>query len=136
MKRLDRQRSLQLAEKIHAKPLRTFENALDALDHLPDGANYVEGWVVNAKNAKLESRGWCEINGSILDPTGPESDNRYFPGVHYSKTTAKSLLNWHRRRVPLIWSDTDPFDHETYLDALACARRAFSRECGRSNGKG
>jgi hypothetical protein len=114
-------RSAQMAEQIHAEPLHPFENALRALDHLSSSATYVEGWVVDAKTGELRNHAWCEIDGSIIDPTCCDNHKTYFPGVRYPKLRAKQLQGY-ARILPLIWYDNEDADHKEYLQALQNAR--------------
>ncbi len=126
LKNLNQDRSIQIAEQIHADPLHAFENALRALDHLPGNAAYVEGWVVDSNNGELRNHAWCEIDGSIIDPTCCDNHKTYFPGVRYPKLRAKKLKGY-ARIPPLVWYNNDATDHKWYLQALENAQRMVKR---------
>ncbi|MBN1287318.1 MAG: hypothetical protein JXB47_18100 [Anaerolineae bacterium] len=133
MSRLNVELSKTIADKINARPMYVFDNALRALDYLPDNARYVEGWMVYNGEGKLESYGWCEAGGQLIDPTFCHPDARYIPGVYYSKANAKALWLC-KHSLPLIWIDGDPLHHIWYMDALEIARQTMPKR--RRNGNG
>lgn len=76
--------SLKLSKdkRIRAKPQQCWYNAFKTLFYCPEfeKANYVEGIVVDG--VAIE-HGWIEADGEIVDPTLPDDDLIYFPGLRF-----------------------------------------------------
>lgn len=126
-KLLDRELSAQIARQLEAHRDDCYMRAFQALDHLPNNAVYVEGWVVTPLGIVLRSHAWCEVSGRIIDPTGYETESStYFGGLRYLKRRAKALYGW-VGRLPLSWYAIDHVDFDSYYTALEQARRAAAR---------
>lgn len=132
---LDRELSAEVAQQIDPCPRACFESALDALDHLPDTATYVEGWIIKPGDRVLGEHAWCEVNNRVVDPVYYERDRAaYVAGARYTKRKAKALYGA-LRRLPLVRYTVDGVDHNRYLIAMAQAQRtARNLLRGASNG--
>jgi hypothetical protein len=83
----DSARSEQLAKRVRAKPNQCFSNCWRAVERLARYAEaaYVEGFVVfpaKLLRTALE-HAWLECEGVILDPTLPQAEAVYFPGLRF-----------------------------------------------------
>lgn len=61
-----------------------YANAFRAMLNVPEyhDADYVEGWAVYDGGFCME-HGWVEKDGEIIDPTWPDRDVTYFPGLRF-----------------------------------------------------
>lgn len=79
--------SLQLSrdKRIGVKPKQCWYNSFKSLFYCEEyqyEAIYVEGILVDLSGFCTE-HGWLEIDGQIVDPTLPENDGIYFPGLRF-----------------------------------------------------
>ena len=76
--------SKRVATNVRAKPQRCFGNAFRVVMNIPEyaQADYVEGMVVIGR-AVAHEHGWVEKDGVIIDPTLPNDDLDYFPGLRF-----------------------------------------------------
>lgn len=76
--------SLRLAARIKAAPTQCWFNARKAVLKLKDyaDASYVEGWAVFKDGMAIE-HGWVMKGGRIIDPTLPDVEATYFPGLEF-----------------------------------------------------
>lgn len=75
--------SKALKKVIRAKPRQCYANAWSAIESVEDyrNATYVEGMAVD--RFLVFEHGWIEHEGEILDPTLPDADVEYFPGLRF-----------------------------------------------------
>jgi hypothetical protein len=80
----NKEESARLAKQIRAKKRQCYYNAFSVIFYVKDfaGADYVEGYAVTREGLAIE-HGWIEANGEILDPTLPDDDVTYFPGLRW-----------------------------------------------------
>jgi hypothetical protein len=76
--------SRRVGRAIRAAMKQCWFNARKAVMRLPDyaEAGYVEGWAVVGGGLLLE-HGWVAKDGAIIDPTLPEDQIVYFPGLEF-----------------------------------------------------
>jgi hypothetical protein len=79
--------SLQLSrdKRIGVKQNQCWYNSFKTLFYCQEyeyEAIYVEGMLADVSGFCTE-HGWLEIDGQIVDPTLPEDDGYYFPGLRY-----------------------------------------------------
>jgi hypothetical protein len=70
---------------VRAKPNQCFRNAVNVVRYVPgyEEADYVEGVIVPTKRSVVTEHGWVEKNGVIVDPTLPNDDLLYYPGLRF-----------------------------------------------------
>lgn len=105
---LDRERSNDIARHVRAKFRRCWTNAACSVPLLGGGGRYVEGWIiVNRVHPFVIEHGWCEVDGSVIDPTYTpyvshlEPPLAYFAGMYFSAAEAAAAL--HRGTLPIAW---------------------------------
>lgn len=71
-------------KKVKAIPKMCYRNASRIVQHVPgyEDAAYVEGIAVLDSGMLIE-HGWVEFQGQIIDPTLPEVEIAYFPGLRF-----------------------------------------------------
>jgi hypothetical protein len=76
--------SKRLKKAIRAKPKQCYANAWRAIETQEEyrDATYVEGAAVRDHVLVLE-HGWIVREGEIIDPTLPDGDLAYFPGLQF-----------------------------------------------------
>jgi len=76
--------SKRVRRLLRARPQQCFWNAFQAVQRVPEyaDAEYVEGIAVNRYRITLE-HGWVEKDGVIIDPTLPDDELVYFPGLRF-----------------------------------------------------
>jgi hypothetical protein len=69
---------------VRARPQQCYYNAFHVIQQIPEysDAEYVEGMAVNDHGIAIE-HGWVEKDGVIVDPTLPEVELSYFPGLRF-----------------------------------------------------
>jgi hypothetical protein len=69
---------------VRARPQQCYYNAFQVIQQIPEyaDAEYVEGMAVNKHGLELE-HGWVEKDGMVVDPTLPEVELSYFPGLRF-----------------------------------------------------
>jgi len=69
-------------KRISVRPRHCFYNAFQAVMYCREfcNATYVEG----IAGVPLIEHGWIELNGEIIDPTLPDVDLVYFPGLRFT----------------------------------------------------
>ena len=79
----DKIESQRVGKLVRAKHKQCYYNAFHVVMNLPEYANadYVEGMAVFG-GLPIE-HGWVEKDGVIVDPTLPDRDGVYFPGLRY-----------------------------------------------------
>jgi hypothetical protein len=79
----DSEQSRALARRIRAVPKQCFFNCWRVIARLGQyaGATYVEGLAVNRRSRLVFEHAWIEHEGALLDPTLPDRDLAYFPGL-------------------------------------------------------
>ena len=77
--------SQRVGEAVGAKHKQCYINAMRAIWDVPEyaGADYVEGYAVFNGGLSIE-HGWVEQNGVVIDPTLPDDDMTYFPGLRFT----------------------------------------------------
>ena len=80
----DKSESARMKRLVRSKPKQCYVNAARVVLHVPDYANadYVEGLAVIGGGLVIE-HGWVEEDGIIIDPTLPDKDMDYFPGLRF-----------------------------------------------------
>ena len=75
--------SQRVRKSIRAKRGQCYYNAFQVIHDVPEyaEADYVEGFVVRC-GVPIE-HGWVEKDGVIVDPTLPEDEVAYFPGLRF-----------------------------------------------------
>src|SRR4051794_10411148 len=78
------EQSRLLAKRVRAIPKSCWRNASRALLNVPgyEDATYVEGVAVHPCGLATE-HGWVEHRGEVLDPTLPDHECLYFPGLRF-----------------------------------------------------
>lgn len=81
----NKEESARLAKEIRAKKQQCYYNAFSVIFYVKryGAADYVEGYAVSGDGLLIE-HGWVEANGEILDPTLPDYDLTYFPGLRWT----------------------------------------------------
>jgi hypothetical protein len=76
--------SKRARRQVRAKAKQCYHNAFRVVFEIPEyaHADYVEGLAVIKKGLVIE-HGWIEKNGMIVDPTLPEDELDYFPGLRF-----------------------------------------------------
>jgi len=78
--------SLKLStdKRVGAMPQQCFYNSFKVLFYIPEysEATYIEGMAI-LKGKLLLEHGWVEKDGEIIDPTLPDNDILYFPGLRF-----------------------------------------------------
>jgi len=71
-------------KRVGTTPQQCFYNAFKVLFYVPEysEATYLEGMVISKGQLLLE-HGWVEKDGGIIDPTLPDKDIVYFPGLRF-----------------------------------------------------
>jgi hypothetical protein len=81
----NKEESARLAKEIGSKKRQCYRNAFRVIlwvrEHCK--SDYVEGIAVFGDGLVIE-HGWIEANGEILDPTIPNDDMTYFPGLRWT----------------------------------------------------
>lgn len=77
--------SASVRRLIRSRPQQCYYNAFRTIFEVPDyaRAEYVEGLAVIEKAMVIE-HGWIEKDGVIVDPTLPNDDLDYFPGLRFT----------------------------------------------------
>jgi hypothetical protein len=77
------EKSKKLKNAIRARAKQCYANAWDAIETQEEykHATYVEGMAV-VRGLVIE-HGWVEQDGEIIDPTLPDADVAYFPGLRF-----------------------------------------------------
>lgn len=80
----DKPESARVRRLVRAKPKQRFRNAVHVVRYVPgyEEADYVEGVIVTVKDV-VTVHGWVERNGVIVDPTLPDDDLLYYPGLRF-----------------------------------------------------
>jgi len=80
----DKKESTRTKRLVRSRPKRCYHNAFRVIFEIPDYANadYVEGLAVIGRVLVIE-HGWVEKDGVIIDPTLPDKDLDYFPGLRF-----------------------------------------------------
>lgn len=82
--------SVEIARRIHTKPLTPFENAYRAASIL-EGALYVQGFlVITSQAGKLLEHAWLELDECLVDPS-----------LSYLKQAAQNLCYFPAQRLNL-----------------------------------
>lgn len=76
--------SKRVRKLVRARQQQCFWNAFQVIQRIPEyaDAEYVEGMAVNAYGLAFD-HGWVEKDGMIVDPTLPEAELAYFPGLRF-----------------------------------------------------
>ena len=86
--------SQRVRKIVRARSKKCYLNAMRVISDVPgyQEADYVEGYAVMARVICIE-HGWVERDGEIIDPTLPDADITYFPGLRFkgSSGIAKAL---------------------------------------------
>lgn len=82
----DAVRSAAVARRIRAVEKSCFANCQRAVARDPELANatYVEGFAVVVASRLPFEHAWIEVDGAVIDPTLPDRDLAYFPGLRVS----------------------------------------------------
>lgn len=125
--------SLRLATRVKAVPAQCWFNARKAVLKLKDyaDASYVEGWIVFNDGWATEHE-WVVKNGKIIDPTLPDVEATYFPGLEFKgKAGIEEFLKTPRgkkvRKSPYLyafgWGGMDsPSFSKSFCKAMALVR--------------
>ena len=75
--------SRALAKRIRSRQKQCFFNSWRVIERLDQYAEaiYVEGLAINLRSRLLFEHAWIEHEGVLLDPTLPEGNLVYFPGL-------------------------------------------------------
>jgi hypothetical protein len=126
--------SARVSRKIRAGMSQCWFNARKAVMKLEDYANasYIEGWAVF--HLAVE-HGWIVHNGKIIDPTLPDREGVYFPGLEFRgrqgiETFLATKEGKKCKRSPFFyafgWGGMEsPSFRQCYEDAQAC----FTARC-------
>jgi hypothetical protein len=81
----DKTESARVRRFVRAKPKQCYLNAFRAIQQVAGyaHADYVEGLAVMGKVLVIE-HGWIERDDIIVDPTLPQDDLNYFPGLRFT----------------------------------------------------
>lgn len=81
----DKIESARVQRLVRANLNQCFLNAVRVIWHVPEyqGADYVEGVIVNHRHVVTE-HGWVEFRGVIVDPTLPDDELLYYPGLRFT----------------------------------------------------
>jgi hypothetical protein len=76
--------SRRVRKLVRGRAQQCYWNAFQVVQRIPEysDAEYVEGMAVNDDGLAIE-HGWVERNGVIIDPTLPEDQLVYFPGLKF-----------------------------------------------------
>ena len=122
----DKVASAAWAGKVKAQMKACWANAVKAVKRGPDNLVYVEGFASLAKfNGIVVEHGWVEDGETIIDPTLPEADAEYFPGVRYTKAQVKELSK--DREPPFVWGGDGGFGGYSNKDYKAAHDLAWSK---------
>ena len=77
--------SKRVGKLVGAKHKQCYINAMRVIWYVPEyeDADYVEGYAVIDGGFCIE-HGWVEHDGVVIDPTLPDDDIAYFPGLRFS----------------------------------------------------
>jgi hypothetical protein len=83
-KNVELSRALAQHKRVRAVPKMCYWNASRVVLRVPgyEAAAYVEGVAANRYGLIIE-HGWVEHGGEVIDPTLPDSDYTYFPGLRF-----------------------------------------------------
>jgi len=87
-KNIEESRRLARHRAVRAKAKQCYYNAFRVVTNVPEyaDADYVEGIAIVDGGLYLE-HGWVERDDDILDPTLPDDEAVYFPGLRFSGQT-------------------------------------------------
>ena len=83
-KNIEQSRQVSRHPKVRGIAKQCFRNAFRVVQHVPgfEEAVYVEG-IAALPYGFLIEHGWVEANGDIIDPTLPDDEMAYFPGLRF-----------------------------------------------------
>ncbi len=132
----DKSESARVKRLVRARSKRCYHNAFRVIFEIPEyaGADYVEGLAVIGKVLVIE-HGWIEKDGVIIDPTLPDKDLDYFPGLRF--TGQRGLAE--AMQIPKPWRTKEDFpifyrfgwggiDRPEFRAALIAANRYVGME--------
>ena len=97
--------SKRVKKVIRSKSKQCYLNAFRVVQNVPEyaKANYVEGMAVLG-GLPIE-HGWVEKDGVIIDPTLPEDQGEYFPGLRFSGENglAEALQHFKSPELPFFY---------------------------------
>jgi hypothetical protein len=99
--------SMRVANVVHAAGQQCYRNAFRVIKKVPEysKADYVEGIATFDKEGPIE-HGWIETKGVVIDPTLPQDEMVYFPGLRF--TGRKGLKRAMRIPKPKVTRDLVP----------------------------
>lgn len=112
--------STEWSRRVKAVPKACWRNSVKVIRWLKDpGSSYVEGFVrLDYLGHIVVEHGWVELSdGTIIDPTIPDKDVTYFPGVRYSR---EEVLGKKQSEPPFVWGGKHGwggFGHPEYRKA-------------------
>ena len=85
--------SKRVGKAVKAKKQQCYINAMRVIWYVPeyDKADYVEGYAVINGDFCIE-HGWVEQDGVVIDPTLPDDDIAYFPGLSNQGTLMRQFF--------------------------------------------
>ena len=77
--------SMRVADVVRAAGQQCYRNAFRVIKKVPEysNADYVEGIATFDKDGPIE-HGWIEKKGVVVDPTLPQDEMVYFPGLRFT----------------------------------------------------
>lgn len=81
----DMNESKRVGSLVETEKQQCYLNAMRVVSRVPgyESADYVEGYAVIGSNFCIE-HGWVETDCVIIDPTLPDDDIAYFPGLRFT----------------------------------------------------
>lgn len=128
--------SMRVADVVHAVGQQCYRNAFRVIKNVPEysKADYVEGIATFDKGGLIE-HGWIEKEGVVVDPTLPQDELVYFPGLRF--TGREGLKRAMRIPKPKVTQEIVPLfyrfgwggrDSPAMLASWAAAARHYGRE--------
>jgi hypothetical protein len=83
-KNVEESRKVAKHPKVQVTQQKCYRNAFRVIQYVPgyEDAAYVEGVAVRRNGLSIE-HGWVEFDGEIIDPTLPDDEMAYFPGLRF-----------------------------------------------------
>jgi hypothetical protein len=119
----DNAESKRVRKIVGVKAKQCYLNAFRVIQHVPEyaDADYVEGMAVLG-GLPIE-HGWVEKDGIVIDPTLPDDEGEYFPGLRFAgeRGLSKALQRFKSPELPFFyhfgWGGVDSPEFKTALIA-------------------
>lgn len=108
---VNRDLSNEAAQLVEGLAQNSWRNAWCALEWMPDLAagEYVEGYAIMSGSHVVFEHGWVELDGQVIDPSYPDGQVAYFPGLRFDRAAAQQAVI-DDLDLPVLWRcDADQY---------------------------